>query len=211
MTEQFKRLKLLISLKEYAQAADGFALIKEQNMQKAIQNVETSTDIIYYSRELSKSFFLELYNCVSLYHTLFSDQQQNENSEIVMLLVQWTQNQIAHFIQALVKQVNLVVSESAMLWIIHLRDQGQWRLTTNAAMFSNVSSMDMSERESSEMIRRPSTNFMNITPTKSSRSRPRRQVRPRAVVFSYLTLLCQCIVLLLEYTNSTISRRHGRK
>lgn len=71
MTEQYKRLKLLISLSEYSLAAEGFASIKSSNMNLAVQSVETSTDILYYSRELSKSFFHELYQCIALYHSLF--------------------------------------------------------------------------------------------------------------------------------------------
>ncbi len=174
MTEQYKRLKLLITLKEYAQASEGFALIKEQNMLKAVQSVETSTDIIYYAKELSRSFFQELYSSVSLYHTLFTDQHQNENSEIVMLLVQWTQGQMSHYVLTLSKQAILVVTESAMLWLIHLRDQGQWRITTNAATFSVGGSSYPSE----EALR------PTITPTKSGRSRPRRQsiLIPQAAV-----------------------------
>jgi hypothetical protein len=160
-------------LKEYAQAAEGFALIKEQNMLKAVQSVETSTDIIYYARELSRSFFHELYNSISLYHQLFTDQHQNENSEIVMLLVQWTQGQMSHYVLTLGKQSTLVVTESAMLWVIHLRDLGQWRMTTHAASFST------SGVPPSDEPLRPS-----LTPTKSGRARPRRQsiLIPQAAV-----------------------------
>lgn len=144
MTEQYKRLKLLIALEEYEIAGEGFSLIKvrrsikmlrsgclqvicrpffslqQQHIQRALSSVDFSSNIIAYARDLSKSFLTELLSSVKTYFQLFEDQL--DDLEILSILLEWTQSQTSDFIRFFCRQLHVAVAESSALMLLYLRD-----------------------------------------------------------------------------------------
>jgi hypothetical protein len=120
MTEQTKRLKLLIALEEYEIAGEGFSLIKQQHIQRAFHSVEFSSNIVVYARDLGKSFLTELLSSVKTFFELFEDQI--DDVDILSILLEWTQSQTSEFIRFLCRPLRMAAAESSTLMLFHLRD-----------------------------------------------------------------------------------------
>lgn len=120
VTEQTKRLKLLIALEEYEIAGEGFSLIKHQHIQRALNSVEFSSNIVIYARDLGKSFLTELLSSVKTFFELFEDQI--DDADILSILLEWTQTQTSDFIRFLCRPLRMAVTESSTLMLFHLRD-----------------------------------------------------------------------------------------
>jgi hypothetical protein len=117
--EQFKRLKLLVSLGELRMAAEGFAAIKRTTMQRALHAIDITSDTMQYCREVSRSFYVELSQAVHAFYALFEHQAQRK--DVAVLIIQWIQRQIAGYAGLLNKHLALGVGEAAALQVMHHR------------------------------------------------------------------------------------------
>lgn len=119
--EQYKRLKLLVTLKEYSLAAEGFSFTREQSMHQAINNIDFSPDLLIYTKDLCQSFYNELTIALTTFTQLF--EEINDNAEILTLFLKWILTQMKKFSMNYINQVNLAVNEAGIVTLMQLREQ----------------------------------------------------------------------------------------
>lgn len=93
---------------------------QQQHIQRALNSVEFSSNIVIYARDLGKSFLTELLSSVKTFFELFEDQL--DDPDILSILLEWTQNQTSDFIRFLCRPLRMAVAESSTLMLFHLRD-----------------------------------------------------------------------------------------
>lgn len=114
----------------------GGGATQQQHIQRALNSVEFSSNIVVYARDLGKSFLTELLSSVKTFFELFEDQL--DDPDILSILLEWTQSQTSDFIRFLCRPLRMAVAESSTLMLFHLRDPTiitrAAQTTSNAAM-----------------------------------------------------------------------------
>lgn len=117
MSEQTKRLQLLVKLGHKDIAAQGFSTCQKDMIRKAMRYVEASGDVEKFTSELSRVFFSRLREACKSFMDLFSTTaiksdkdtvvSTDEESDMASLsyLVGWIQEQMSVFVTALARQV----------------------------------------------------------------------------------------------------------
>lgn len=122
MSEQTKRLQLLVKLGHKDIAAQGFSTGQKDMIRKAMRYVEASGDVEKFTSELSRVFFSHLREACTSFMDLFSTSgtksdsltSTDEEGDMASLsyLVGWIQEQMSVFVTALARQIQLGAAEN---------------------------------------------------------------------------------------------------
>eukprot|EP00981_Chlorochromonas_danica_P010423 scaffold3227_cov188-Ochromonas_danica.AAC.9 len=124
--EQVKRLKLLVSLGELSMAAEGFALLQHQEMQRALCSVEGGADVVVYGQALSRAFFQALHTSLLTFSSLFATSGTSPTTypsrEVAQLILRWIDDQLRDYVQLLLHHLQLALGEAGALAVLNLRE-----------------------------------------------------------------------------------------